>query len=245
MNYDIYHFEPKEYLLLALKAAAVAAAFSYVFYRSVIFFLLFLPAVFYWPFYKKKDLIPARKRRLLLEFREGLSVLSGALSAGYSLENAVDESVRELHLLYGPKAMIVTEFERIAYLVSMNIPMERAVDDFAERSGLDDIKNFARVLRIAKRSGGELVAIINHTADTISDKIAVREEILTLTASRRFEQNIMNLVPILIVLYIDSTSPGFFNPMYTTIVGRLVMSACLIAYLSAIVLSSKILSIEL
>ena len=245
MIYDEYHLTPKEYLQHALKALAADALFSYVFYRSLPVFLVFLPAVLFYPFYIKKDLIPLRKRKLLLQFREGLSVLSGSLSAGYSLENAFAESLRELQLLFGSDALIVREFEQIAHLISMNLPAERAMDDFAARSGVEEIRNFARILRIAKRSGGELVSIMRHSCDTIGDKIQVKEEILTMTASRRFEQNIMNIAPLLVVVYIDFTNPGFFSVMYTTAVGRTVMTVCLAAYLFSIRLSMKILSIEL
>ena len=49
-------------------------------------------------------------------------------------------------------------------------------------------------------------------------------------ASRIFEQKIMNLIPFLIVLYIDLTSPGFFSVMYRTWMGRGVMTMCLAAY---------------
>ena len=73
----------------------------------------------------------------------------------------------------------------------------------------------------------------------------MKEEILTMTASRRFEQNIMNIAPLLVVVYIDLTNPGFFTVMYTTIVGRIVMTVCLAAYLFSVRLSMKILSIEL
>jgi tight adherence protein B len=243
-DYRKYSLSPSEWLRYTLYGAAAAAAVAYVFYRNILAFLIFIPFVIYYPFYKKKDLIPARKRKLLLQFREGLSVLSGALSAGYSMENALEESVHELKLLYGADAMIVREFEYMSHLVSMNIPIEKAMDEFAERSGLDDIRNFSRVLRIAKRSGGEIVPIIRHTADVIGDKVQVKEEILTLTASKRFEQNIMNLIPLIIVLYIDRTSPGFFTLMYTTIVGRIVMTGCLFSYLFALKLSWKILNIE-
>ena len=148
-------------------------------------------------------------------------------------------------MLLGGEAYIVREFELLSHLVSMNIPVEKAMDEFAERAGVDDIRNFARVLRVAKRSGGDLVPIINQTADTIGDRIQMKEDILTITASRRFEQNIMNMVPLMLVIYIDFSNPGFFTVMYTTPVGRAVMTGCLVVYLLSIALSWKILNIEL
>lgn len=245
LNYEIYHLRVKEYLRLFGIALVFDVAFSYVFYRSTLFFLLFSPLAILFPFYRKKELISKRKRKLLLQFREALSILSGALRAGYSLENAIFESAQELAVLYGKKELIVREFDHLSHLISMNVPVERGIEDFAKRSALDDIKNFSRILKIAKRSGGALVSIINHTAETIGDRIQIREELLTMTAARRFEQNIMNVVPLGIVLYIDLTSPGFFHVMYETSIGRIVMTICLVSYLFSVRLAWKILNITL
>lgn len=51
-------------------------------------------------------------------------------------------------------------------------------------------------------------------------------------------------IPFAIVLYIDFTSPGFFEIMYSALPGRLVMTACLVMYAGAAVLSKRILEIE-
>ena len=113
------------------------------------------------------------------------------------------------------------------------------------RSGIEEIQSFSRYLRVAKRSGGELVSIMNRTADSIRDKIQLHEEIRTMTASRQFEQKIMNLLPFLIILYIDITSPGFFDLMYTTAIGQILMTGCLAVYVLAIWLAARMLDIKL
>ena len=97
---------------------------------------------------------------------------------------------------------------------------------------------------IARRSGGRLVSIIERTVQIMGDRSQVKEEIQTLTASKRFEQRIMNLIPVLMVLYIDWTSPGFFTVMYTTLLGRVLMTGCLLVYLASVWLTQKILDIE-
>ena len=72
----------------------------------------------------------------------------------------------------------------------------------------------------------------------------IKEEIITMTTAKRFEQNVMNIFPLFIVLYIDISSPGFFNIMYTTVIGRVCMSIGLIVYLFAIYISKRLLNIE-
>lgn len=203
-----------------------------------------MPAAFFYPLCERRK--KRQKRQLLLasQFKEGMAVLASALSAGYSVENALVASEQELILLYGPEGLITREFSGMVQQLRMNRTVEELLLDLAERSGLEDIRNFSEVFSVAKRSGGDISSIMRHTADVIGDKMQVKEEIATLTASKQFEQRIMNLIPFFIVFYVDSTSPGFFSQMYGTGLGKMLMSACLVVYLAAYVMAQKILAIE-
>lgn len=181
---------------------------------------------------------------LAQQFKEAMMVLASSLSAGYSVENALAASQKELAMLYGVDGVIVREFAYMTSQIRTNATVEWALAEFAERSGNEDIRYFSEVFAAAKRSGGDLSAIMRRTSETIREKMQVKEEILTLTASRRFEQKIMNLLPFLIVCYIDISSPGFFDLMYGSGLGRILMSACLAVYLAAWFLSERILAIE-
>ena len=244
-DYTVYELNAKEWIRYGLTGIALAGIAAYVFYRNVIVFVvLAIPAAILYPLYKKKDLFLERKRRLSGEFREGITVLASSLAAGYSMENAMQESADELKLLLGADAMIVKEFNYINHRVSMNVPIETAWQEFADRTGIDDIRNFVQVIKVAKRSGGEINAIIMRTADTIGDKIQIKEEIITQTSAKLFEQKVMSVIPAAIVIYIDTTSPGFFSVMYEGLPGRMIMSVCLAAYIAAIMIARHILDIE-
>lgn len=99
--------------------------------------------------------------------------------------------------------MIVQEFEAIAHGLRLNRTIEELLSDFAYRSGLDDIANFAEIFTVAKNSGGRLVQIIQHTAGVIQDKVQIHEDILTMNASKRYEQKVMNMIPFGIILYMN------------------------------------------
>lgn len=244
IDYNSYRYSVSEWLKYSFLAVLAVAIGSYIFYKSIIIFSCLFPFCFLYPNLKRKELIAAKKRKLVVEFKEAIMILSSLLNAGYSLENSIKEALVELRLLYAKDNLIIKEFEYINQLIYMNISVERAFDDLAYRSHSEDIRSFAKVLRIAKRSGGELESIISHTVGVIGDKVRIKEEIITMTTSKRFEQNVMNIFPLFIVLYIDISSPGFFNIMYTTIIGRVCMSIGLIVYLFAIYISKRLLNIE-
>ncbi|SFG34055.1 type II secretion system F family protein [Oribacterium sp. WCC10] len=217
---------------------------SYTFYQSSLVFLLLLPLCFVYPFLIKKNLISKRRNELLLQFKEALSILSSFLSAGYSTENAFQASIPELKHMSGEKSMIVFEFEAIVNGLKLNKSLECMLSDFAYRSGLDDVSNFAEIFNVAKRNGGNLVNILTHTSGIIRDKVQIIEDIRTLNASKIYEQRIMNLIPFIIILYMNFTSPDFFISLYTTFLGRITMSVCLGIYCLSIYLANRILNIE-
>ena len=97
-------------MLIAVSGIAVI---SYIFYRSMVLFIMLLPLSLFYPGFIKNKLIRKRKQKLESEFKEALLVVSALLSAGYSLENAVKESIAELKLLYDKPTFIIPEFEYI------------------------------------------------------------------------------------------------------------------------------------
>ena len=54
----------------------------------------------------------------------------------------------------------------------------------------------------------------------------------------------MNLIPFLIMAYLQLTSAGFFDVLYGNPAGIVIMTGCLAVYLAAFLLSEKIVDIE-
>ncbi len=244
MNYDEYEFKTVEYLKYVLISILYIFIFVYVFYRSPIILFIFLPLSFIYPILKKKDLIKQRKQKFLLEFKEALLILSAFVSAGYSIENAIKESMAELILLFGANSYIVKELGIINKKIMLNKSVESAFLDLSSRVKLDEVENFAIIIKIAKRSGGRLMNIFEESVKVISDKINIKEEIITLISSKIFEQKLMNFFPLAMILYIDFTSSNYFKLMYTSFIGRIIMTLSLAFYIFSIYLSNKIMDIR-
>lgn len=70
-------------------------------------------------------------------------------------------------------------------------------------------------------------------------KVQTEMQIETQIAGKQMEQRIMNLMPAAILLYICVTSPEMMQVMYTTAVGRVVMTVCLGVYGGAFGMAEK------
>lgn len=228
-------------LLEALLAVALAALF---FFRSALAAAVLLPLVYPVCLRRERAIREKRRAELLAQFGELTQSLITALKAGYSPENAFHEATADMTFLCGENSMIVRELTRIERGMSGNIPLEQLLMSFALRSGLAEVREFAEVFAIAKRSGGSMVKILDRTAGLIAERIDLEQEIGVMLSARRLEQRIMDVVPFVIIAYISISSRGFFDVLYHNPVGIGVMAACLAAYLGAFALSEKIMDIQ-
>lgn len=240
---DYRKYEPtlREMLGEIGKAVCAVGILAYFFYRSIwaVIPLAGIGVVVY------RRSIAARIRncreQLVVQFQECIMSVSAALKAGYAVENAFLESRNDMRLLYGENSLIYQELECIRRGLVINISLEEQLADLADRSGSEDIRQFAQVFAIAKRSGGNLPEIIRSTAELIGQRVNMQQEIRTLLSGRRLEQMIMKLMPFGILLYIGATYPGYFDSLYHNLTGIAIMTGCLGLYLTAYVLGDRTL----
>ena len=240
-DYRSYEWENRELILTIVKSVAVVMFLALFFYRSL---FAAIPLVGIGVLYfknLKKNKIEKCRQELELQFKECIMSVSTSLRAGYAVENAFLESGKDMRLLYGEHSLIYRELELIRRGLVINITLEELLRDLAERSNSREIRQFSEVFSIAKRNGGSLPEIIYQTADMIGQKIDVKQEIQTLLSGRQMEQNIMKVMPFGILFYISITYPGYFDMLYHNWQGAAIMTACLIIYLVAYMLSDKIL----
>ena len=226
------------------EAILILMLVGYLFYNNAWIGLVFFPYVFYHIKRGQKIYEKKRQEKLSIEFKDGMQAVVSALSAGYSIENSFREALKELELLYGRKVYIYQGFSKIVNKLNLNQNIEDAFDVFAKECQVEEISNFAEILSYAKRSGGNLIQIIKTTTDTISEKIDVKREINTIITAKQLEQNIMNYVPLGIILYMRLTSPEMFVKVYGNVAGIIVMTSCLLVYFAARVIAEKIVDIK-
>lgn len=244
VNYGSYRFLKQEWCMYAVCYCALDGVISLLFYKSWIAFVILLPGIVFFLKDRRKVCLERRKKKLESQFLNGMQAVSNALGAGYSMENAFTEALHEVQKIYGSDELIVMEFQNIGKLLSLNKPLEGLLKDLGRRSDTEDIESFAEVFSAARKSGGDLIAIIRNTVSSISQKEETRKEIQVCIAAKKMEQNVMSVVPIFILCYVGLTSPGFLDSMYDNAAGIAVMTVCLAGYIAAWYLGRRIVDIE-
>lgn len=243
-DYRVYHFCGKDWVEYGLRQLIKSVVICYLFYDSCKAAVLILPFAFIDYHNMRERKREEQKHRLTLQFKAMIEALVTSLNAGYSLEHAFQDAKKDLALLYNRQDFIFKELDAVLSGLKMNIPLERLLKDFGERSDIDDINNFANVIMAAKRSGGNLIRIIQKTVNSIADKIAVEEEIKTLIAAKVLEEHIMMVMPYGIIFYLRVSNGEFLEVLYHNALGVMLMTLFLIMIYAADIWASKIMEIR-
>lgn len=244
LRYDVYSFTPGQWILYLSEGAAVGCFVVWLCYHSLWGGPLAAVITFFFVRERRKTLLEEQKRQLHYHFKDFLSSLQIGLRAGYSVENALRSARKDLEKLYGKEDILVQELTEMIRQMGLQIPVESLFLDLGRRSGIEDIQNFGEMLQVAKRTGGNLSAVLQDTWKTLCEKIDTRQEIDTVIASKRYEQNFMSLMPAGIILYLRFTFSGFMEKLYGNALGILLMTVCLAIYTGAFVLGRRLVRIE-
>lgn len=235
----------REWALMIIKSTGIYIITAWLYYRT---FWALIPLFPVWAWQLKMMTEEKYQRKELefqMQFKDAVQTLASALNVGYSVENAMYETQKELLLIYAESERISKELIIMVRQMRLQMTVEQAFIEFAERVQMEDVRNFVDVFIAAKRSGGNMVFIIQSTVKQISDKIEVRREIETILAAKKYEFKIMAVIPYAIIGYMAVTFPEFMKCLYGNVLGIGVMTICLAGYLGAYYLGLKIITIDI
>lgn len=220
------------------------AVLSYLFYESAMAFLALVPFGIWFFLRWEAECIKKKQREFQEQFKEAIQSIASSLRVGYSVENAIKETKKDLSILYKEDAAIQREFTYMVRQIYLQVPMEQVMEEWAERVRLEDVRNFVNVFVMARRSGGNILEILRRSAEQIREKLEVQAEIETMLAARKYEFKVMSVIPFGMIAYMKVSFPEFMGILYGNLLGIGVMSACLAVYFGAYILGERIVNIE-
>lgn len=234
----------KEKLFLLLESIGVTILLTYFFYRNWWAFVpMSLLGVFFFKC-EKKDLLGKKKEEIRQQFKELLFLAMSAQKAGYSIENAFLDSYDDLKNLFGKDSYICCMLAQMRIGIENHISMTELWKRAGEISNIVEIQEFATIFEIAKKSGGNMTEMLENTAQAIANKTETKKEIAIITAAGKLEMKIMNSMPFAILFYVDLMYPGYFNEMYVSKEGIIVMTVCLGIYVVAYQIGRRMITVE-
>ncbi len=245
INYSEYKISLKEYVKYYACTSILGFVIGYIFFESTQAILLFCLLPILGKKVYKNYLIEKRIEALNLQLKDFFYTISSYISTGNSMNYALDMTLIQLSDMYKTDDYIIKDLKWIVNAIEeTNTNADIALKEWAKRTTLDDLRDFAEVYSICRLTGGDMTKVINQTSQMLIEKISISKEIKLLASQKRFEGRIMIAMPFMIILFIKTFSTGYLDVMYETVTGRLFMVCGLIAILFASVWSRKITNIE-
>ncbi len=244
IDYSIYTPNQKEKILWFIIGMIVSGAVLYIFYESIIASIVFgaVCGYFFIPI-RRNQIIKKRQKNLTMQFRGLLDALSTSIGAGKNMYDSFANSAEDLTVQFSGEADIVREINIIRNGLDNNIQIEDLLLNFAERSGIEDVRNFANVFATCYKKGGNIKDVIKNTSSIIGDKIEIQMELETMVAGQKNEQNIMLVMPVFFIVVLKSMGGDLID--LESGVGILSVTIALAIFVLAYFISKKILDIKL
>ncbi len=207
-DYTVYVPEKREKLVALTTGALVGFMACYLYFNSIPISIIIAIIAAYKavPIYCDMKL-KKRKNTLRIQFRDLLESLSNSYTVGMTSSRAFHAAYEDMKVEHGADAYITKEMELLCLAHdNQGYEIKNLLLDFAQRSGLDDIRSFAGVFDISTDLGGNVAKVIRETRDMISDKIEVELEIQTMVTGQRNQLNILAIMPFVVSFAVRSFS---------------------------------------
>jgi tight adherence protein B len=180
----------------------------------------------------------SRIGKLNAQLPETLTMVANALKAGFGLLQALNVAAEQM------SHPISTELGRTIHEMNIGSSAEEALLGLSERSGSYDLDIVVTAILVQRTVGGNLGEILDTVAETMRERIRIRGEIATLTGQQMLTGVVIGLLPVVLGLGFEVMSPGYINPLFTTLMGKVMLSAAIIMETVGIMIIQRILNIE-
>ena len=187
-----------------------------------------------------------QKDKLLSEFKDALYSVSASIGAGRQLPRALEDAAESALLFLGDDSLIYPELLRITgNYKDRNSDIEGMLSDLAERSGLEEIKLFAKACGICIRSGGNMEEVCLKTSYMLIERIEFAKEAEAILSEKKLDTLLLILMPPGVLFFLNVCSYEYISVLYDTSRGRLLMSGALALMAAAVLWSLRIMKLKI
>ena len=170
-----------------------------------------------------------RQRRRLKAFNgrlpDTMSLLSNALKAGLSLPQALEVVARNA------TAPVADELNRAIREMNLGTATPQAMANMVRRVGSEDLDLIVTAISIHSTVGGNLARILDSISHTIRQRVQMKAQISAMTAQMRASGWIITLLPFIVAGVLNVITPSYFQVMFTTPLGRVMLGLVLVSVL--------------
>ena len=170
---------------------------------------------------------------------ESVVIMNNAFKVGASPEQAIKVVSEEMNDVIG------LEYKQIYSEIKFGLSINDAFTRLSERLNLKEAEYIAASLEILNNTGGDVIKIFDSIEKNLFDQRKVKNEYKALTGSPKMISNFLFCLPIIFVLIILIINKDYFNPLFKSGIGIILIIASIMIYILYIVIIKKIFKIRM
>jgi len=179
-----------------------------------------------------------RIHKLEQQLPDALQMLAGALKAGVSLSQGIQQLVREA------LPPISQEFDLLLREQRLGVSMDSALENLNQRVPLQSMTLTVSAMRIASETGGQLAETLERASQTLRQKLAMEDKIRSLTAQGKLQAWVVGALPLLLMFALNKLEPAAMHLMFTTPTGWVALVVIALLEFFGVLVIRKIVSID-
>lgn len=173
-------------------------------------------------------------RKLENDLLKAVIIMSNAFKSGRSIVQAIELVILE------SDGRIKEEFKKIKVDLNYGLDYDVVFNRFAKRLNIEEAYYMSTSLIILNKTGGNISKIFTTIEKSFFDRKKLKDELASATAVSELVFKILVFIPIFIFLVIYILDRTYFMPLFTTVIGRVILILCIIIYVSYIIVVKKI-----
>ena len=169
---------------------------------------------------------------------DGLLMLAGSMKAGVGFGPAMEAMVSDGMPPLAQELALGLREQR------MGVKTEEALEHFAERVPVQDVKLFVSAVQISREVGGNLAESLTILAETLRRRLIMESKVKALTSQGRLQGIVMAMLPVAMVAFLAFAYPETMRPMFHTAIGWTVIAICAVMEYLGYRMCRKIMTID-
>lgn len=180
-----------------------------------------------------------KKRRKDVEedLLKAIIIMNNAFKSGRSTLQAVEIVKNDLD------GAIADEFKKIYLDISYGLSLETVFDRFYERIKLEEARYLSTSLTLLNRTGGNIVKVFESIEKEFYNRKKLNNELRSMTSSSNFVFKVLLFIPFVVSFLILILNKEYFNPLFTTNIGKIVLLLIVFIYILYALIVKKVMKV--
>ena len=227
--------------LIIMVLFLILAIISSIFTTGINLFALVIDAIIGWYLLDIFLVIYYKRQTKLIEneLLRSIIVMNNAFKSGKSTLQALKIASLEL-----PEP-ISDEFKKMYLDMKYGLSVDTVFDRFAKRVNLEEATFLSSSLTILNKTGGNIVLVFSSIERTLFDKKKLNEELKNISAGPNMIIKVLFIIPIIFTLIIYILNPEYFNPLFKSTLGYMIVGIIVVMFIIYVLLLKRITKIDL